>query len=87
MTSAERLIAQTQLENDILRQNPDFDDAAALICAIHVSLKRRYPDEQMWDANHYFEMLDKALERAPKLAPVEIDECEAHKEALADPRQ
>ena len=79
MKSADRLIMQTQVENDILRLNPDFDDAAALVAAIHASLKARYPAEQLWDCDHYFEMLDKALERGPSLDP-EIDECAAEKD-------
>ena len=80
MNYSDRLLLQTQIENDILRLDPEFDDAAALICAIHVSLKRRYPAEQMWDANHFFETLDEALERAPMLAPPEVDECALGKE-------
>ena len=74
MRSADRLIVLAQVENDIMRARPEFDEAIDIVIALEVSLKSRYPAEQMWDCEHYFQYLRQALERAPMLTN-DPDEC------------
>ena len=80
MESADRIVLCTTIENEIIRLNPSFDEALEIAEALRLSIKRRYPAEQVWDCEHYFEYLAKALERAPMLAPPEVDECALSKE-------
>lgn len=82
MKSADRLILETQVENDILRLEPDFDTAVEIIAALHASLKSRYPDYMLYEIDHYCDYLCKALERAPIFAEPEVDECAAYKDSL-----
>lgn len=64
MNSSDRLTLLMQIENDILRANPAFEDAGGLLAALHVALKRRYSAAEMEELNTYFDLLDRALNRA-----------------------